>query len=309
MADYTYWQNALKGSFGPVHDSDPQPGFYRRRTRKGGPFVPVAIWEHEGKIVAVQDGKHADAAEIWTYVCQNPIPEDWYHGKMNDGVWRDEAPAVAAEATMGHNQGPTDEAEILKEQIESASAGVKQYEKIDSDESAAQAQSLRARLNELSGEADKKREDAKKPHLDAGKAIDAKWQPLVKAAKAGADAIRAALSGWETEKYNRQQEERRKAEEAQRKAEEKAAKAGKPAPAPPPPPEPAPEATQIKGAYGKAASVKVVKVVTVTDQDAAYKFLRTHPELVSLIAKLAQRGIDAGYDVPGVRIEEQRKVA
>ena len=95
-------------------------------------------------------------------------------------------------------------ADVLRDQIDAAKAGVGTYAKISDDETAGKAQSLRSRLNELSGEADKKREALKRPHLEAGKAIDKEWQPLVKSAKEAADGIRSALSAYETDKLARQ---------------------------------------------------------------------------------------------------------
>lgn len=317
MATYDFWQNALAGQVGPMHEGDPQLGFFRRRTRKGGPFVPVAIWEQDGQIVATVDGKPADAGEIWTYVCQHPVTEAAFRARALGGSWPDDDAAVTeslAAPSPGHNNPPQDEAEILKGQIEAASAGAGRYAEITDDETAAAAQSLRARLNELSGEADKKREAQKKPHLDAGKAIDAKWQPLVKMAKAGADSIKTALGAHETRKARVAAEAQRVADEARRAAEKAAAEAleaGKPAP-PPPPPAPAPEApapvTTIKGSYGRAASVKVVKVARVVDQDAAYGGLKAHPEMVALIATLAQRAAKAGISLPGVEVTEEKEV-
>lgn len=316
MANYDYWNNALAGNFGPVHDSDPQPGFYRKRVSRGGPFAPVAIWEAEGQMIALVDGKQSDANEIWTYVCQHPIAEAHYHARMETGKWHDESDAVGASLApprAGHNNPPQDEAEILKGQIDAAMIGADSFAEIKDDGEAAKAQSLRSRLLELSGSADKKREAEKKPHLEAGKAIDAKWQPLVKAAKAAADKIRDALSAHETRKARAAAEAQRKADEAARKAaEEAAAKAPKDAPAPAPvaPPPPAPEpVTAIRGAYGRAAAVKIVKVATVTDQDAAYGYLKTDKELAALISKLAQKAVDAGYTVPGTEVTEERKVA
>lgn len=324
-ATYDYWSNALKGEFGAVHDSDPQPGFYRKRTSRGGAFVPVAIWEHEGSIVALVDGKQADAAELWSYVCQYPVTEEQYRARVETGRWHDESAAVTASLappSIGHNNGPQDEAEIIKGQIEAASAGAEEYATIKDDAEAAKAQSLRSRLLELSGSADKKREAEKKPHLEAGKSVDAKWQPLVKAAKAAADKIRDALSAHETRKARVAAEAQRKAEEAIRKAEEErraklAAKLAEHPDAPSPMPEPTPAAapvapepvTAIRGAYGRAAAVKIVKVATVTDQDAAYAYLKADKELAALISKLAQRAVDAGYTVPGTEVTEQRKVA
>lgn len=312
---YDYWQNALSGNFGAVHDGDAQLGFYRKRARRGGPFVPVAIFEHGGEIVALVDGRKADAAEIWTYCCENPVPEDWYRAVERGEPWPDVDASLAAPPPAGHNNPPTDEAEILQEQIEAASAGVKDYETIGDDVKAAKAQSLRSRLLELSRDADKRRDALKRPHQEAGKAIDDRWQPLVKAAKAAADVIAKAIGAHETRKANAAAEAQRKADEERRRQEQEAAKAaalGKPAPDPPPAVEPPPAplpATSIKGGYGRAANVKVVKVVTaIIDEGALFGFLKTHPEMRDLMLKLAQRGVNAGHDVPGITVTEERKV-
>ena len=324
-ADYTYWRNALAGTFGPVHDSDPQLGFYRKRIKRAGAYVPVAIWEQDTKIIALVDGQQADAAEIWSFVCQYPISEEHYHARVKTGKWHDEDDAVTE--SLAHrtdtNNPPTDEAELLQEQIDAATAGAGNYAEITDDETAAKAQALRSRLLELSGNADRLREDKKRPHLEAGKAIDTKFMPLVKAAKNAADAIRAALGAHETRKAREAEKIRRAEEEMRLQAEQEAAaaraeaeKAGAPAPvepepAPPPPaPAPVPEtATSIRGAYGRAAAVKVVKVAKVVDQDKAYMAMRTHKELVELIAKLAQRAATAGVSVDGVEVTEERTVA
>lgn len=314
-ASYEYWSNALAGNFGPVHDSDPQPGFYRKRAFKAGAFLPAAIFEHDGSIVALVDGKAADASEIWTYVCQHPIAEQSYRDKMDGRPWPDEDASVTASIALappGHNNPPTDEAEVMRGQIEAAAKGVDDYAQIADDGAAAKAQSLRSRLLELSGDADKKREAEKKPHLEAGRDVDAKWQPLVKSAKAAADKIRSALNAHETRKANEAAAVARKAEEVRRAelAEMLAKNPQAPVVMPQPTPAPAPApTTAIRGAYGRAATVKAVKVATVKDQDAAYAFLKAHKEMVELIALLAQRAVNAGYDVPGVEVTEERKVA
>ncbi|MEJ8571282.1 hypothetical protein [Microbaculum marinum] len=311
MADaYEWWRNALAGKPGPIHDGDPQLGFYRKRKFKGGPFVGAAIFPdpETGEIIATVDGKATDPDTLWTWVASNPVTEEAYRAWESTGRWPDADPSI------GDNMPPADDdIEALRDQIESAKAGAGAYAEIKDDETAKKAQSLRSRLNELARAADKKRAALKQPHLDAGKSIDGEWMPLVKAAKTAADVIAGALSAHETRKARAADEARRKAEEELRKREEEAAKAtaeGQPAPAPAPTPEPEPApTTQIRGGYGKAASVRVVKVATVTDQDAAYRFLKSHKELVELIGKLAQRAVDAGYEVPGVSVEEQRKVA
>lgn len=327
MSDYDWWQKALAGEqVGgpslPIHDGEAHCGFFRRRVSRAGAFVPVAIWRTDDGVICLVDGRPADPADEWSYCCRHPITEAQYHQRMETGKWHDESDAVGA--SLAHvtdtNNPPTDEAEVLKGQIDAAAAGAAEYGDIRDDETASKAQSLRSRLLELSGDADKKREALKKPFFEAGKAVDAKFQPLVKAAKAAADTIRDALGAHETRKARAAEELRRKAEEDARKAAEEAArlaakaeKAGKPIPAPapaPPPPEPAPApALAIRGAYGRGASVKVVKIAIVSDQDAAYGYLKTQPDLAAVIQKLAQKAVDAGLSVPGVTIEEQRKVS
>lgn len=86
-ASYDYWRNALAGHFGPVHEGDPQPGFYRCRILPGkdSPWTPIAIWPlDDGSLTAM---KHAfvveqplivDAGEIWTWCCDAPITEEAY---------------------------------------------------------------------------------------------------------------------------------------------------------------------------------------------------------------------------------------
>lgn len=317
-SDYEWYFAALKtpSAIGskelPVHEGEAKPGFYRKRRHKTGPFDPVAIWRDEtGKLVAMIGDKAADAAELWSWVCRHPVTEEAYRAVIDGERWPDEAP------TIGHNSGPADDDEAIADQIEAAEKAVAEFAEIADDERQAQAQSARSRLNELSREADKLRTAEKAPYLEAGKAVDAKWQPLVKKAKAAADAIAKAMSVYETKKAREEAERRRQAEEARRAAEEGARKASEPnsgsaGEAPTvfvPEIDPDPVKTTVKGAYGRAASVKVVKVATVVDQDAAYQAMKTHPELVRLIAHLAQRAVDAGHEIKGVTVEEERKVA
>ncbi|MER8532076.1 hypothetical protein NKH61_05385 [Mesorhizobium sp. M1005] len=301
-------------------EDSPQQGYYRTRY-KGKPWEPVAIFYPEGsdQLVAYRNGHEArDINELWVWCLRYPISYDAYKRAVDGGGWEDDDPTVAAQIAPtppGHNSGDVSEAEMLRDQIEAARAGAAAYAKITDDAMLTKAQSLRSRLNELAGEADKKREALKRPHFEAGKAIDKEWQPLVKSAKEAADGIRSAMGEWETEKLRRQRAAEREAEIIRQKAEDdarKAAEAGKPTPKPIAP-APAPVAampTPIKGTYGKAASVKVKIVVTkVTDPAALFGFLNGHPEMDDCMFKLAQRAIDAGRTVPGIETQEQAKVA
>lgn len=326
---YDFWHLALAGEeVGgpklPVNDGECHEGFWRKRTAQAGPFVPVATWEQDGQMVALVNGKPADPAEIWTYICRHPVSEEHYHERLEKGRWWDEDEAVvASRGNLTHdastNNPPATPLEDLTDQIETALKGVDAYAKIVSDEEASKAQSLRSRLLDLSGDAEKKRVKEKQPHLDAGRAVDDAWNPLVRTAKAGADKLRAAMSAYETEQKRLRDAAEAKAA-AEKAAREKAAAdalkaaqaAGEPAPAvtPPPEPEPVPEppkaaSMQIRGGSGRAASKQMVKIATVVDIDKAFQSLKTHPELVALISTLAQRAVKAGFPVDGVSVEEK----
>lgn len=321
---WSWWQKALKdpskvGSRDlPVHDSDPQQGYYRIRYGKDKPFEPVAIWKEDGKWLAYRSGREVDAEAIWTSCCRNPVSYQAYQDAIDGKGWADNDAVVSAqvkiaEPTIGDNSGDLDQAVAFKDQIDAALAGLKAYEKVGDDETAAKALSLRNRLNELSGQADKIRVKEKEPHLEAGKAVDAKWQPLVKSAKAGADKARDAIGAWETEKLRRQREDQRKAEEARKAAEEAAREqqsdvAVAEAPTVEAPVETAP--APIKAAYGKAASVQVKTVLKdVTDWKALAVYMCDHPTAQDMLRQLAQRAIDAGRtNIPGITTEEKASV-
>lgn len=316
VSRWAWWQNALKGDIGPMHEGEPQQGFYRTRF-KGGKWEPVAIWfdEETGKWLAYRSGREVDPGEAWNFCRTHPITRAAYDAAMNGQPFPDEDETVAAQvAAAGHNSGENDRVDEIADQIEAALAGMKAYEKITDDATAAKALSLRNRLNELSREADKKRDELKRPHLEAGKAVDAKWQPLVKKAKAGADQVRDAIGSWETHKLQEERKRQREAEQARLAAEQAAREqqaetAVMEAPAPAPAPAEAVPAP-IKATYGKAASVKVVTVVKdVTDWPALAVYMSGHPDAQDVLKKLAQRALDAGRtNIPGITTEEKANV-
>jgi hypothetical protein len=320
---YATWRALLAGEKAALHESEPACGFYRlSRSKDDKTMVGVAIWAkdpdttelpgHDG-VYAKRDDRMVDIERVWPFCARYPVTEEAYRAWADTGAWPDDH--VLAPPAIGHNSG--DDIEVLRDQIESASAGASDYAAIDSDEKQAKAQSLRARLLELGREAKKKREALVRPHLDAQKEINSLWMPLEKESQAAADKVRDAMSAWETEKDRRWREAQRQAEAERRAADEaarKAADAGKPVPimetAPVVDAGPTP-LVQVKGAYGKAATVKTVNVATITDQDAftAWPQVHDHPKLKTVLGDLAQRAVDAGLEPPGVEIEQRKKVA
>lgn len=46
VAELRYWTSALNGAFGPVHENDPQSGYWRTKPDRSGRSSAVAIWRH-----------------------------------------------------------------------------------------------------------------------------------------------------------------------------------------------------------------------------------------------------------------------
>ncbi|MBS7805773.1 hypothetical protein KIH24_14465 [Rhizobiales bacterium TNE-4] len=89
----TYWHSALQGKSFPIHENDPQEGWYRTRPRKGYRSLPVRIWRDEGSgaLLALRDGKRVDPYEVWTWVCLNPVSVEAYEAVLVQGAqWPDE---------------------------------------------------------------------------------------------------------------------------------------------------------------------------------------------------------------------------
>lgn len=333
VGPWAWWQAALKnpasvGKTLPVHEGDAQQGYYRAKNQDKT-FEPVAIFYPEGsnELVAYRNGREVRPDDVWTWCCRHPVTFEAYTDAVDGKGWPDDDKVVAAqvqppEPTIGDNSGQVDEAETLKDQIYAALKGTEAYAKISDDDTSAKALSLRNRLNELSGNADKVRVKLKAPFLEAEREVDAKFQPLVKSAKAGADKVKQAIADWETVKLQELRKREREAEAArqaeqtrldaieaarQRQPDAELMEAPVPSPAPVAPVEAAP--TAIKPTYGKAASVSVKNVVTdVTDWAALSAYMLGHADFQACLRNLAQRAVDAGRTVPGIVVEERASV-
>ena len=299
MSNYDYYFAALAGKNPPVHDGDPQPGFYYMKSKKHG-RVLIAIFESESEIVAVAGVSFdpANAKDIWTWVAGNPIPETLYRQVVADkGKWPDD-PGI------GHNQ-PSSEFETLQDQIDSADvlAGnitLPITKQLDADK----ASNIRDRLNELSKAADLARLDARRPLQVELKAIQDKWVPLVDGAKDGADRLRKAIGDY----LRALEEQQRKAAEEARKAQEKAAREAeaqnKPAPEPVEAPKPK---AQVGGLRGKKASLVTTYRANIVDWEKCLAAFADNPEVKALIQKLANKVARAKGKTPGVEIIEEKE--
>lgn len=314
--DFTFWNAALKAlSAGQViqgiTEDAPQPGYYRV-PRKGKQAESVTYWTdtQNGSLRCQVNGldvAELRALELWPYAAKYPVSEKWFDAFASTGKWPDMDTLAATtlpnpREKIGGNSPPP-EFEMTKEKITTALTGVADYRKITNATAAGSAQSLRARLLELAGAVGKQRLAETLPLRNQVADINARWGEIETAAQGGADTIRRALKAFQDELDRKAAEANRKAAE---KAQTKAAETNQPVPVPvaPTPVAKAP----IKGAYGRAAAVTKMNVVTVVDQDAVYNFFRENADLKALLHKLAQKTVDAGAPVPGVTVTQENDI-
>ncbi len=92
-------------------------------------------------------------------------------------------------------------------------------EPISTEGQATAVSALLDQIRKASKDADKARAEEKKPHDDAGKAVQAKWKPLLDKADLAVNAAKKALAPW---LLKVEEENRAKAEAARKEAEAKA---------------------------------------------------------------------------------------
>ncbi|MBS8227134.1 hypothetical protein [Vannielia litorea] len=247
----------------------------------------------------------------------------------------------ANEAGIGHNNPPPYDPEALSEHKSKADeflAVTQQWlglEKIETEEHAAQVTDQLDGLRGLYKKVDGARKAAKKPHDDAGKAVQAAYSPILTKLQRAADALKPKLGAYVEAKARREAEAKRKAEDearreaaaaeralreaeasgdisAQVEAEEKAKAAEKAAKEA----QKAPD-TRVRSASGagRTMSMRTVKEVEVVNINVLFLHYRDHPEVKALLQRLATADVRAtGYDhaadpVPGITVTERKVMA
>jgi hypothetical protein len=303
MTAYSYWKAGMAGKAPTATVDEPHPGFYR--LKRHGLWIPVAVWP-SGASLGFKIGKEIVGelvgTEQWPYYATNFISEAEYRKVAEKGgEWSDADPTVAAMTKEPPSKAPPerDPTAFLREQVAAALRGVAAYDKVESDEQNVKAAGLRNLLLQLSGDADKARDAEKRPHLDAGRAIDAKWRDVIQDAKTGSMTVRRAMEAWEDVK-------REAAQSAARRAAEAA-----PHEAPPPASNLPPPQVQVRPTYGKAASVGSRLEVTTIDWDKFLADLRQRPEwgaVANQLWDLAEKLANKGIMIAGVSTAEKASI-
>lgn len=304
-----FWRDSLAGKKPEIHADKPQQGYFKARKGKGGPFALVAIWEKDGELVAVFGNEIIEPTKVWTWCADKPVSKaDVEHYKVNG--------RFPGEIEIGHNSGDLSLADEINDAVAQTSEWIGKT-KITDKTVADEAANRRARLLDLGKKADKERDEKKRPHLEAGRAIDAEYKPLVEAATSAANAIRDVLTQWMRAEEARQRAEaeaKRKAEQERLAAERAAHLAANPiaefTEEPPLPlaPVEAPK-VQAGGQAGRKAGLRTVTRYELTDYAAALEHVKNHKDVIAAVEKACFAMAKAGATVPGVNKIEERVAA
>ena len=326
--DYEFWRAALKGEKQPVQESNPQCGFYKRRLVKDGAWLPIAFWRSkDDRIVCCFEGRLVNPVEHWTSAAKYPVSEAAYRHYVRHGHWPDQSPDVP------RSNMPDDPFEALKleveDKLEQAESWLKTAPKVPTETDANRARNMQAALLQLNKRADILHKAEKQPHLEAGRAVDAKFE-FRKVVAGVADRLRDVFTAFmraeeirqRAEAQKRFEEEKRKVEEARQAAEEQRKRLERedPALAVLTEPQPltelplAPEAVkvQVGGGVGRKAALKSVYVGTIGDWQKVLQHFAGHPQIRDLLQKLVDADVrlnKSQCSIPGVDVREERVAA
>ncbi len=330
---WAWWQNALAGNIGPIHDGDSQQGYYRTRF-KDKPWEPVAIWFEDGKWYAMRGDHQVDASDIWTWCCRNPISYEAYNKAIEGAGWDDEPEAPA----IGHNL-PTDPFEAL--QVEFA-AEREQAEAFMKKPITTQAEADRAaiwskRLSTIAKKATDLHKVEKQPHLDAGRSVDDKWRALKDEPDAISKKLKRHMDAFLQEEARKERERQaaaraeadriqREADAARVAAEKAAAKNDNDAAAIAAQNNAIAEAERLAqqaaaaerdaqarnasaGRTGAKVSLRTFVYAEVTDFDALLMALKDRAEIKEVVETLANRAARSGVELAGMAIRSEQRAA
>lgn len=306
------WRRRIKGEAVPTHPDNPDAGFYRNRN------IPVAYWYADDKLHCHMGGKPcADmdrANTAWPFASKEPVTKATYDEFLKTGTWPDQHAAVTE--TLSNNAPRDDDSnEGLQAQIDMlANEADMLIEKgaAKTQKEADLAADVATRLSDLWTKGDELRKVEKRPHFEAGLAVDDRWRPLLTTASIYSKIKAAIITPFINAENARL---RREHEEAERKAREAAEAhrravadaAAKNAPPPPEPIEPPPvefEAASA-GTRGRKVSARTRKIACIEDYAKALANFAQHESVKALVQELATKQARIGVETPGCKIVEE----
>jgi hypothetical protein len=350
---YAYWRASLAGENeaalrelrlptvdGVANGEAPQCGLWKVSHKKGAPKVLMQIWlVHADSTPADkwttnltltgQIGRLPASLQVirdrWLYA-EPATKEEALYWRANER-WPSDAPPLPPRT---HN-APSDPFEALKVEVEERIGQAEALLKTDIADQLGcdRRRNLQAEILSLAKRADAMHEAEKRPHLEAGRAVDRRFAFRV-ALVDWSERLRTAFGAWMAAEERRQQEEARRryeeeraaaeaerarieAERAQKLADDPVAALTDPAPelpAMPPPPEPV--RVRAGGGTGRKAGLRDDWEITFSDYKLAALNVIDDPEISILVGKVILRRVRAAKgrgDWPGVKVAQVRRVA
>ena len=334
---YAFYKASVRGENPAMIDGKPQGGWYRTRRIKGGPWHRVEIeLDDIGPVIKIdgQQQPESDHGRIWSFCSKHWVTLEAFEHHEKHGVWPGEDAPPAEGSVMGDNNPPVDLVAQLADKIAAAKKWITDIGgKVTAEE---QVEAIANRCGSIAQArlgCEKAHEKEKEPHLTAGRAVDEKYNPTIKLAKAAEKELRDLGSAYRTEQRERERKEQEQAAAEARRVEEERAASARRADvivteeatnftpekvqeikeyvnsnvvplAPPAPPAP----NTYGGVVGRKLKDKTVFEAVIEDQDAVYAFHRDEPEMTALLQKFAQRCVDQDITCPGVAKKEKVKL-
>lgn len=180
--NFDYYNSALAGSPVEISADHPQPGYYRVRRGKGEAYQPVAIWATKDGELKCRVGKDVvDPLTIWTWCADKPVTKEDAKVAFQTGSWPGD---VDVPAGIGDNSGDLSLMEEVADYIATChefqlEAGKVNPDKVIADRAANYATHLGTLASKLDGE----RKDKIAPLLEAQRAINGEYNPVIDDAK------------------------------------------------------------------------------------------------------------------------------
>lgn len=317
------WREALRTGKPVAYErGQPTAGYFKRRGRnddRSVRFDAVAIWRDGAKWDCEVSAGYAprtpdEIEEMFVGCNSSPITFELFESIMAGGAWPDEvAPVEIAADLPPHARADAE----LTAHREALAAWIKEIGKVSTQEQADKAGNFAGLFDKIEKASDEARKAEKEPHLESGRAVDAKWQPVVKRA--------AELKAWakkSTEAFLIAEKARiiadeRAAVEARAKSDREAAEArrqaeatGAPPPAAPAAPEPPPPPQKAKA--GKV-HLRTEAIYEVVDRAAFLRWLASQNDLpddfLAVLKTLGSRMVKSGANPEGVIVRTEERAA
>lgn len=283
---FKYYESALAGKPVQIHEDQPQPGYYKLRKDKNGAYLPVAIWVNKSGALMCRVGpKIEDAFKVWTWCADKPVAKADAKIAFETGSWPGDVDVPAA---IGDNSGDLSLMEEAVDYMATCHEFQIEVEKVDPDKVIAdRAANYATHLGNLTSKLDAERKEKIAPHLEAQRAINSEYNPVIDDLKTAVKNLKAITAKFLIAEQKRLAE-LQKASEAEVVVPQ--VKAG--------------------GQRGKRVSLRTVVDFLAKDRSAILQWAleNRRGEMETYALQLAEKAAKGGDKIPGLE-QVERKVA